>query len=209
MDYLIPIIIISAFAHCWSDAKGKNILSIIFKPLTMVLIMYIILGEGIPVERYGRFILMGLIFSLIGDMMLLKPWYKFQIGLASFLIGHIFYIAAFTGARGQSWDYLPLLPFIGFGIWLYRNIEPNLSKVKIPVIIYMVVIITMVWRGMGIWLGDASPFGVCVGVGSFIFCVSDYLLAYQRFNKAIPYGNTLVLATYYLAQYLLARSVIL
>ncbi len=209
MNFITLFIILSAAVHIGADMKEKTALSMVFKPLTMILIMGVILGDGIPQDRYGRFILTGLIFSFIGDIMLLKPWYKFELGLVSFLIGHLFYVAAFTGLIGGNWEYIPLLPFIGFGIWLYRQIEPKLGKVKIPVIIYMVVIIIMVWQGTGVYMDTRSQFGIIVGAGAFIFCVSDSLLAYQRFKEPIHHGNSLVLITYYIAQFLLSSSVLL
>ncbi len=204
---LLPVFIsLSALFHLWADHHQKNILSMIFKPLTMVLIILIVFERGIPLQDYATFILWGLIFSLIGDMMLLKPWYKFEWGLGSFLIGHVFYVIAFTRVGGVKWDILPLLPFIAFCLWLYRNIDPNLGRVKFPVIAYMTVILVMMWQGMGIRLEDNPQFGMYVAVGAFIFYVSDSLLAYQKFKQPIKYGNILVLSTYYVAQYLLAKS---
>ena len=190
----------------WADYHQHHVLSIIFKPLTMILIISILFTGGIELEGFSFFIFWGLIFSLLGDMMLLKPWYKFELGLESFLVCHIFYIIAFISYKGMDWDILPLLPLIGFALWLFRMIKPHLGKLLIPVGSYMSVILLMVWQGMGIWLSEKNTFGLLIGSGAFIFCVSDSILAYQRFMRRFKYGNTLALVTYYIAQYLISSS---
>ncbi len=81
MDLLLLFIIISALIHMWADHHQQNIISIIFKPLTMILIIYTLFENGYQPQGYSSFILLGLIFSLKGDMMLLKPWNKFEMGL--------------------------------------------------------------------------------------------------------------------------------
>ena len=190
----------------WADYHKHHVLSIIFKPLTMILIISILFTGQIELEGFSFFIFWGLIFSLLGDMMLLKPWYKFELGLAAFLIGHIFYIIAFISYKGMDWDILPLLPLIGFALWLFRMIKPHLGKLLIPVGSYMSVILLMVWQGIGIWLSEKYIFGLLIGSGAFIFCVSDSILAYQRFMRRFKCGNTLILITYYIAQYLISSS---
>jgi uncharacterized membrane protein YhhN len=190
----------------WADYHQHHVLSIIFKPLTMILIISILFSGQIELEGFSFFIFWGLIFSLLGDMMLLKPWYKFELGLAAFLIGHIFYIIAFISYKGMDWDILPLLPLIGFALWLFRMIKPHLGKLLIPVGSYMSVILLMVWQGIGIWLSEKNIFGLLIGSGVFIFCVSDSILAYQRFMRRFKCGNTLILITYYIAQYLISSS---
>ena len=190
----------------WADYHQHHVLSIIFKPLTMILIISILFTGGIELEGFSFFIFWGLIFSLLGDMMLLKPWYKFELGLVAFLIGHIFYIIAFISYKGMDWDIIPLLPLIGFALWLFRMIKPHLGKLLIPVGSYMSVILLMVWQGMGIWLSEKNTFGLLIGSGASIFCVSDSILAYQRFMPRFKCGNTLSLLTYYIAQYLISSS---
>ncbi len=64
----------------------------------------------------------------------------------------------------------------------------------------------MVWQGTGIWLEINSELGIYIGLGAFIFCVSDSLLAYQRFKCPLKFGNSLVLCTYYVAQHFLTKS---
>jgi uncharacterized membrane protein YhhN len=199
-------IITSAAMHMWADYHQHHVLSIIFKPLTMILIISILFTGGIELEGFSFFIFWGLIFSLLGDMMLLKPWYKFELGLAAFLVGHIFYIIAFISYKGMDWDIIPLLPLIGFALWLFRMIKPHLGKLLIPVGSYMSVILLMVWQGMGIWLSEKNTFGLLIGSGASIFCVSDSILAYQRFMQRFKCGNTLSLLTYYIAQYLISSS---
>ena len=54
-----------------------------------------------PIVSYYRFILLGLICCLGGDVFLALPQEKmFRLGLVSFLLGHLFYVAAFFYMAG-------------------------------------------------------------------------------------------------------------
>ncbi len=207
MKIIIPFIAISGLIHIWADHHHRHKMSLLFKPLTMVLIISILIGNGFPNKGFSNYIFFGLLFSLVGDVMLLKPWYKFKMGLSAFFISHIFYIFGFVQLNGFNWEFLHVLPFIGIGLWLYWQCLPNLGRDKIPVAAYICVILIMVWQGTTIRLPEIPMVGVLTGLGSFIFCVSDGLLAYNRYKQPFKYSNILVLGTYYIAQSLIAFSV--
>ena len=68
----MPIIIltisavISALIHLWSEYQGLVILICIFKPLTMVFIIFIaVLAKKSPSIRYKYAIIAGLLFSMM------------------------------------------------------------------------------------------------------------------------------------------------
>src|SRR5512134_3750695 len=71
-------------------------LHIAFKPLTTLLII----GHAWARARWqplaGRWVLSGLVLSLVGDVALLWPQQGFLPGLVAFLLAHVAYIVAFT-----------------------------------------------------------------------------------------------------------------
>ena len=67
----------------------------VFKPLTTVLVIAYAWPRGAESTRQQRFVRIGLVLSLVGDVCLLWPKEGFLPGLVSFLLAHLAYIAAF------------------------------------------------------------------------------------------------------------------
>src|SRR4051812_45176161 len=67
----------------------------VFKPLTTVLVIVYAWPRGANSPRQQRFVRIGLVLSLVGDVFLLWPKEGFLPGLVSFLLAHLAYIAAF------------------------------------------------------------------------------------------------------------------
>jgi uncharacterized membrane protein YhhN len=155
-------------------------------------------------------ILTGLIFSLFGDLFLIRSDQprSFRKGLAAFLLAQICYIIAFTLPVGfHYYDLLTgallVIPFTYF----YCRFRPGLNGIKIPVIIYMVAISLMVNRAVSLLFGNTFTMirALLVSSGAFFFYISDVLLAWNKFVRKFK-GNRISLALYYSAQILIALS---
>lgn len=207
--YLLPVwIVLTAGLHIRAEYSGPRWQVYLFKPLTTVLILLLAASETAPVsERYQWLIELGLICSLAGDVFLMLPKDRFIPGLVSFLLAHLFYIAAFH--EGIAWLSAPviLLPFLVALVALLRILWPTLGGMKLPVFIYAVVIAAMAWQATERWmqLGDARALWALAG--AVWFMVSDSVLAYNRFVHSFRSAQAVILVTYYLAQYLIARSI--
>ena len=70
-------------------------LAFVFKPLTTLLIIAFAWPRGATVPGQRRWVRLGLILSLVGDVALLWPKEGFLPGLVAFLLAHLAYIAAF------------------------------------------------------------------------------------------------------------------
>ncbi len=72
------------------------------------LFLLVVLLQPHPIVRYYHFVLLGLIFCLVGDVLLVLPQKKmFLFGLISFLLGHVFYILSFFYvARISQWTWM-------------------------------------------------------------------------------------------------------
>src|SRR5262245_57831070 len=89
----------------------------IFKPTTTILILFVALSA--PSSKCKILIVIGIVFSLAGDILLMLPSDQFLIGLICFLITHIFYIVAFLSDSkfGRPiWPYV-LLAVIAIAIF--------------------------------------------------------------------------------------------
>jgi len=191
-------------------ADGWRLLHWLCKPLATVLI-FALAWHARPVlsTRYRRRILAGIACSLLGDVLLMLPQDLFVPGLVAFLCGHLCFIAAFLddsrfGAR-PGW----LLASLAYGaLNLYLLWDSIGAALRVPVIVYVVVLASMGGQA----LGRARPLARHgsahrAAVGALLFMLSDTLLAWNRFHAALPLASLWVLSTYYLALWWIARSV--
>ena len=92
--WLIVATLVVAFADWWAVSTARRPVEYVFKPLTMVVLIGAVLALGDPASEAARWwLLAGLVCSLAGDVFLMLDD-LFVPGLASFLIGHLCYIAA-------------------------------------------------------------------------------------------------------------------
>lgn len=157
---------------------------------------------------YSRWILVGLILSAAGDVFLEgkgQAW--FLSGLTAFLCAHVAYLAAFLLVirdPALKWALLPAAYGALVAACLWRPTGP----MRIPVMVYLVVICAMLWRAAAFATG-AGPVYPAAGaalVGAVLFALSDTLLSYDLF---VLKGSRLVAAVnilYWLGQAGLAYS---
>ncbi len=196
----------AALAIFFHYREPRNLVYV-FKPLAMVFIIAIALRENfLPVTHYQRAIILGLLFSLAGDVFLIKPE-RFIHGLVSFLIAHLFYIAAFVLFVPGGWLFVSALPVTACLVLMLWLLWAHLGKMKIPVAIYTIIIALMGWQAIHRWfvIGDVkSTFAV---LGALMFMVSDSVLAINKFRQNFHLAQILLLTTYFIAQWLIALSV--
>lgn len=127
------------------------------KPLIMIslVIYYWVSTEEKRILR-STILLTGLILSWAGDVSLMFPSELFfMLGLISFLLAHVFYIFAYRHHQQEAKDALQGIyrirysfPFILAGTGLIVVLYPYLGSMKIPVIIYALVLVLMVLNSL-------------------------------------------------------------
>jgi uncharacterized membrane protein YhhN len=199
---------ISAFVHILSEYFGPQIVIYIFKPLTMIFIISIaIMGMRKNRSFYAYFILAGLAFSLAGDIFLMLPSNMFIQGLVSFLIGHILYILAFSWGMRSGLKSLSWIPYLAYGLLISLFMLPSLEDMTIPVLIYIIIILTMGWRAYERWTQTRIRGAGLAFIGAILFIISDSALGINRFTLPFELSALVVLGTYFIAQWLIARSI--
>lgn len=201
--------LLSGSLHIRAEYRGPQWHVYLFKPLTTSLIILLALSAPPPATPFYKIaILLGLLFSLGGDIFLMLPSDRFIAGLASFLVAHLWYIGAFslnTPALLTSWGLLPLLLY---GAAMFALLLPHVpGKMKLPVSLYMVVILSMVWRAVEQLAQVGGTAAALALTGAVLFAISDSLLALNRFRQPFRLARLLVLGSYFLAQWLIALSV--
>ena len=199
---------VSAIVHIWAEYYDLRIQIYIFKPTTMVCILVIAFLRAKEAHAFYSFaVIAGLICSLAGDIFLMLPSDRFVPGLISFLIAHLFYIAAFTYGRKIRFAPWLLVPFVLYGLLIYGILAPYLGPLKLPVAVYIVVILVMAWRAWERWSSTAEKTAMFAFLGALLFIISDSVLVINRFRDSFAVARALNLSTYFAAQWLIAHSI--
>ncbi len=197
----IMIFIVAIFAYGYAIETHNYILETISKPIPVLLLIF----QVRPRSRFQLFILLGLIFSLLGDILLLKNVDNFILGLASFLTAHILYIIAFL-QRNNNLNIKSSLPFYGVAAGIILFLYPHLGSMKIPVIVYVIVIMTMAWRAYTQLRYNSVAF---MGfAGAVLFAASDLNLAIAKFVHYYDHSKIVTIILYWTAQYLITQTAI-
>ncbi len=209
MIYILTLLVFISAIFCIRAKYNKSQNQfLIFKPLTLLLIILIAISFPAVDVKYKIFIVSGLLFSLVGDILLVFPESYFKKGLIAFLIGHLCYIIAFIISDGIHFTYWIFFPIALAGVIYLRYILPNSGTMKFPVGIYIIVIAIMGWLAIERFNSLPSFGTFLAGLGAIIFMISDAVLALNKFRKSFFSAEFIILITYYVAQWLLALSVI-
>jgi len=206
-------VLVSAVAYFVADYFGAHEAMFVAKPLTTILIIVIATRGASENSRYKKAILAGLVFSLIGDVLLLFPEKLFLQGLIAFLFAHFCYIAAFTGRR-RFFRVSPLsIWIVVYAVAMVPQLWGFLGVMQVPVAIYMGVILIMVWQAVERWVESRkfnpllASSGRLAVVGAIFFITSDTTLAFAKFRGVFFGSRLIIMATYFLAQWCIATSV--
>ncbi len=204
---MTALLIVSALTCLLGEYLDVAALIYVGKPLATIAVILIAARSADPVSaRYRALITAGLICSLVGDVFLMLPKDQFIAGLASFLVAHLLYIAAFAANGGGMRDLKSASVFVIAGVML-AFLWPALGALRIPVVVYVTVIATMAWQAIARWRQVGSTDARLAAMGAMSFLISDSSLAVRKFRGEFPASVLVVLGTYWLAQWWIARSV--
>lgn len=205
--------------HLLSLLAGPDWLRYSSKPfLVTFLALYFFRETRGAVSHLRLLFLAALVFSVLGDTWLLFPGPQFfLLGLGCFLITQLGYLAAFLSYRSSTPGYLqrrpgaalPLLLYLGLLIaYLWPDLPPAF---RAPVLVYSVVITAMALGALHLRDALPQPLFRRLFAGTLFFLLSDSLIAFSRFkanDPAAPLYALLIMATYLLAQYMIATSAV-
>lgn len=180
------------------------------KPFLIPLLAFVFIKS----EKFAqkKTLLVALIFSWLGDVLLLFVSINslfFNLGLIAFLLAHWTYIYLFLKIKDNKTSifnrYLILILIYLFGfIYLLWN---SLREMKIPVMIYALVISAMLFIVIQLHL-SAKQKGTKIMVwGAIFFVLSDSILAVNKFHSPIYLSSFWIMSTYLTAQFLLVFGI--
>jgi uncharacterized membrane protein YhhN len=152
---------------------------------------------------------LGLLFSLAGDVLLLRTEKFFIPGLVAFLLAHILYIIGFNlSITSISVPVLvAALAVLGGAQLLYRRLAQSLrlcqqGNLCLPVAFYTIIISLMAVSALFTLSNPAwDPLHAAVAtLGALLFVISDSFLAWNQFVSPIWHADPIVMVTYHLGQ---------
>ncbi|MBM3145717.1 MAG: lysoplasmalogenase [Chloroflexi bacterium] len=212
MKYLYIQIALGIAALNWvSVAIKSKWLEYVTKPATMLALLAFVwrLRPGLIAHGDVNWLIFALLFSLAGDVFLMLPGNLFLPGLISFLLAHLAYIFAFNIVSPplDSASLIVALMVVITGAQIYRRIAAGLEiageqKMKIPVLIYTIVISVMVICALLTLVssGWENYRALLLSVGALLFFLSDTWLAWDRFVEPLKFRDLRVMVSYHLAQ---------
>jgi len=204
MPWLI-LALMGAAAFLYGVSIELPMLCLLTKPVPVL----VLLGwlHDAPVTEYRRWIGLGLIFSLLGDVLLAWPGDLFVFGLGAFLVAHLAYLKAYLrDCRRLAPLPLLLALLIGAGL-LGILMSKGLGDLLIPVTIYALAISAMLWRALA-RLGTDVPkrSALLAAAGALTFAFSDSLIGIDRFVVKFAAAPYLIIIAYWLGQWGIAAS---
>jgi alkenylglycerophosphocholine hydrolase len=178
----------------------------VLKPLTTLLIAG--LAAAAPESPYRDLILVALALSLAGDTFLMFGSDRaFMLGLVSFLLAHLAFVAAFMqGVHAVT------LPFWLAGVVAYAValllvvLLPRAGRMKLAVLLYCAVLAAMVFAAAARHQALGTVDSRLALAGALLFMASDSLLGCRRFVGRYRGAQVLILSTYWAAIGLIAWS---
>lgn len=194
----------AASVNWYTRIRPSIALETVSKPLTTILVIWVAIAADGP-QIPTILAVIGLVFCLGGDVALMDVVDNFVAGLASFLVGHVVFIAMFVTLHLHRpwWGVPAVIVLIVHAILVGRRIVAGATQqdaaLRIPVGAYLVVITSMAIVAVmtGRW------WAVC---GAAAFVISDTILGWRAFVREKSWMGLAVMVTYHAALVGLALS---
>ncbi|MGC9395041.1 MAG: lysoplasmalogenase [Anaerolineae bacterium] len=200
-------------------ARKQKRVEYVVKPGTLILVIVaaLLLLRGAEDTRLALFFVLGLCFSLAGDVFLMLPGERFFIpGLIAFLIAHVCYIIGLNPTLPPLGSVIVLVVVAVLGVMLYTRIAASLRQkgeeaMRVPVGAYAIILSLMLFSAWATLFRPAWPAAArfTAIVGATLFFASDSMLAWNKFVAPSHVMHVLVMVTYHLAQFALAATIAL
>ena len=206
--WLINIfILVSACLAIYFGLSNERELFTFFKPLTTIFVIAVpFFAPKNGHVTFGRLVIVGLVFCLLGGLLLLFDAY-FLFGLGAFLLAHILFSISFVQYMGFYKNWIDFLVLFGIAGVLFYWLRPDLGDLLLPVSSYVLIITFMAWQGVGLYVRERNNAHALMAMAVLFFMLSDALLAIAKFKTPFYLSGPLILSTYWLSIGLIANAV--
>lgn len=213
---LLLLYALLSVVHLGAEELQIEWLILLTKPMLVSLLAFWFWRVTEGTSSFRKFLLLGLVFSVGGDTLLMfvehGPQMEvfFLLGLGSFLIAQLCYTYAlwsYPVAREGLIFRKPWLMifFLGYLVWILSALWSGIpAPMRLPVGVYATAIVAMAISSANLY-GRTTPTifrGFFAGV--LLFVLSDTLIALNKFGEPIAGARFAIMLTYLAAQFLIA-----
>lgn len=195
---LLSLAAVMAVVDWVAVARENAVLEYVSKPAATVALALFAVSIDVEHTASWAWLVVALVFCLLGDVFLMLPGNRFVPGLASFAVAQVMFAIGFAVGETSAARWLvaaviaiPVASLLArrFVGAIRRSGHPELV---VPVSVYVVVITMMALSAVasGSWVAVA---------GAIVFMISDALIAETRFVKARSWQPVGIMVTYHLA----------
>jgi uncharacterized membrane protein YhhN len=196
----------------WSGEEGMRVFT---KPWLMPALAGYVFAVIKTNSSFKRLLIIALFFCWAGDILLMirsDTTTFFLLGLSAFLVAHIYYIGFFHRVRMKErvrdrWWWLPLIA--AYYAALIALLYPHLGGMKVPVLIYGLVISFMLLQAVHmLYVRKVRTAGQFMAMGAALFILSDSVLAVNKFHTPFEEAAIGIMFTYGMAQVLIVTGAV-
>ena len=209
MAAYVLVAVLNVIAEATANDNGVQLTKPLLMPLLLAWVIAMA-GRRWPVPL--RWLAAGIVFAWAGDLLLMGEGdTAFTLGLAAFLVMQVCYLVAFLRVPGpglvRAWR-IALIPYVLVWIVLVVLVWPGAGAMRIPVLVYSAVIVTMAVAALDLVLRLPQRLAWRIAAGAIVFIVSDALIALTEFGPLTSNVRTsaAVMLTYTVAQGLIVTG---
>ncbi|MBS1489070.1 MAG: lysoplasmalogenase [Bacteroidetes bacterium] len=187
---------------------------VFIKPLLVPLLALWYIRQSFAKEKIFLLALLG---CWVGDVFLLFAGIRelfFILGLGSFLGAQVLFIITYQkfcwsgeGLNGPQ-KIRAAFPVLLAATGLVTVLYPSLGALKIPVMVYALVLAWMVVQSFFRYGRTSSASFWSISFGALLFLVSDSLLALNKFHQPVPLAGVGIMTTYLAAVFWIVKGAI-
>ena len=203
----IAAILVSVVYNVYRGVVFKGCTSGCFVLLGLINLIFCV-KLGIKDKRYPVLMVIGLVFSLIGDVVLYS---NFALGAGFFAIAHVFYVIALASLRKfekKDFTWIVGLAVFCIAVILLLPIlvfEP--AFMEYVCLVYALVLSCMLGKAIANFRAEKTRLTTTIIIGSVMFFISDLMLLLWTFGGEIPVLDQICVLTYFPGQCVLARAI--
>ena len=197
---------------CIQGSRLDDVVKPALLPLLSATTLAYLLGRDVPDFRPVGLLVAAQLFGCAGDVLLMPDgFWLFVGGIATFLVGHLFYITLFGGQSWKGltlWQWaLSLVVMLAIVLGLVKAIGVK-GELFWPMMVYGYVLMLLIFSAFAGVLrmprGCRTTWWILLA-GALLFTFSDSCIAMGTFGvMTFPLRHFLVMSTYLAAQSLLA-----
>jgi len=188
-------------------ALNNSLMQTIFKPM---IILSLIALYYFSVEKKNNWYLIALVFSFLGDILLMDKNNLFLYGIAAFLVTQILYIIIIVRQMQKPSNfhkYLYAFLYVNYVVYLLTLLKPNLLDLFYPVLVYGIAISVFGLVATLNYVSKRTRPALYLMLGAMLFIASDSMIALHKFHEPKIFYPVAIMITYVSAQYLIYRFI--